>query len=105
MHRHTCNPMTESDIQITVEGTPNPNAAKFVLDRDVPGEGSRSYFDPGAAAADPLAARLFEIDGVRALLLVENFITVTKTGDLEWPDLLDEIEAAIRDALDAPDEL
>ena len=91
-----------SDIQITVEGTPNPNAAKFVLDRDVPGEGSRSYFDPAAAAADPLAARLFEVGGVRALLFVENFITVTKTGDLEWPELLDGIETAIREGLKPP---
>ena len=95
--------MTESSVHITVEGTPNPHAAKFVLDRAVPGEGSRSYFDPEAAAADPLAARLFEVDGIRALLLVENFITVTKTPDLEWPDLVDEIEAAICEALDAPE--
>ncbi len=94
--------MTDSDLQITVEGTPNPHAAKFVLDRDIPGEGSRSYFDPESAAEDPLAARLFEVDGVRALLIVENFITVTKTATLEWPELLDEIEAAILGALSTP---
>ncbi|MDE2877680.1 NifU N-terminal domain-containing protein [Candidatus Palauibacter soopunensis] len=87
--------MTDPDIQITVEGTPNPHAAKFVLDRAIPGEGSRSYFDPESAAEDPLAARLFDVDGVRALLIVENFITVTKTAALGWPDLLDEIEEAI----------
>ena len=97
--------MTEPDIRITVEGTPNPNAAKFVLDRDVPGEGSRSYFDARSASADPLAARLFEIDGIRALLFVENFITVTKTDGAEWPDLLDGIEEAILDALGSPGEL
>lgn len=91
--------MTDPDIQITVEGTPNPHAAKFVLDRAIPGEGSRSYFDPESAADDPLAARLFEVDGVRALLIVENFITVTKTEALGWPDLLDEIEEAILKAL------
>ena len=95
--------MTESSVHITVEGTPNPHAAKFVLDRAVPGEGSRSYFDPEAAAADPLAARLFEVDGIRALLLVENFITVTKTPDLEWSDLVEKIEAAIRASLAAED--
>lgn len=95
----TQDPMTDAGIQITVEGTPNPHAAKFVLDRDIPGEGSRSYFDPESAAGDPLAARLFEVDGVRALLIVENFITVTKTAGLEWPELLDEIEAAILGAL------
>lgn len=97
--------MTDSDIQITVEGTPNPNAAKFVLDREVPGEGSRSYFDADSAADDALASRLFAVDGVRALLIVENFITVTKTAELDWPDLVDELEEAIHDALWIPDEV
>jgi len=85
--------------KISVHGTPNPNAAKFVLDREVPGEGSRSYFDAKSASGDPLAERLFAIDGVRALLLVENFITVTKTDEIEWPDLVEHIETAIRTEL------
>ena len=92
------------DIQISVEGTPNPNATKFVLDRDMPGEGSRSFFDAESAADDPLARRLFEVNGVRALLIVENFVTVTKDADLEWPDLVDELEEALHEALDMPDE-
>ena len=85
--------------KISVHGTPNPNAAKFVLDREVPGEGSRSYFDAKSASGDPLAERLFAIDGVRALLLVENFITVTKTDEIEWRDLVEHIETAIRTEL------
>jgi len=97
--------MTDPGIQITVEGTPNPHAAKFVLDRDIPGEGSRSYFDPESAAEDRLAARLFEVDGVRALLIVENFITVTKNPALEWPAMLDEVEEAIHEGLATPDEI
>lgn len=89
-----------SEIQITVQGTPNPNAAKFVLDRDIPGEGSRSYFDAGTAESDPLAAALFGIEGVRALLIVENFITVTKTADAEWERLVEEVRSVIKDELD-----
>jgi len=92
------------DIKIKVEGTPNPNAAKFVIDRDMPGEGSRSFFDAESAAVDPLASRLFEVEGVRALLIVENFVTVTKDADFEWPDLVDELEEALYEALDLPDE-
>jgi hypothetical protein len=88
--------MSDLRISITVEGTPNPNAAKFVLDRQVPGAGSRSYFDSESAAGDQLAERLFAIEGVRALLLVENFITVTKIDDVEWSELVDRVEAVIR---------
>lgn len=88
-----------SDIQITVEGTPNPNAAKFVLDRELPGGGSRSFFDAESAADDRLAARLFELPGVRALLFVENFITVTKRDDADWENLVEDVKSAIRDGL------
>lgn len=91
--------MRKGEVTIRVEGTPNPNAAKFLLDRDVPGQGSRSYFDAAAAAGDPLAARLFEVDGIRALLFVENFITVTKTNGQEWSDILPDIEGAIRQGM------
>ncbi len=91
--------MPEADINIRVEGTPNPNAAKFVLDRDVPGEGSRSYFNAESATGNPLAERLFRIEGVRALLMVENFITVTKTDGIAWPGLVEAVENAIRTEL------
>lgn len=96
-------PMSDS-VQITVEGTPNPNAAKFVLDRDLPEPASRSFFSKASAEGDPLASRLFAIAGVRALLLVENFITVTKREDHEWPDLVGQVEAAIRAAWEESEE-
>ena len=89
--------MSGTELTITIQGTPNPNAAKFVLDRPVPGEGSRSYFNANAAAADPLAARLFGLDGVRALLFVENFITVTKTDEADW----DALAPSVQDAIEA----
>lgn len=82
-----------------VEGTPNPNAAKFVLDRPLLGEGSRSYFAPGDAEEDPLARRIFEIEGVRAVFMVDDFVTVTKQDDVEWSDIVDQVEEAIRSEL------
>lgn len=88
--------MSGTDVNITIQGTPNPNAAKFVLDRPVPGGGSRSYFDADSAAEDALAARLFELEGVRALLFVENFITVTKADEAEWDALVQDVRTAIQ---------
>ena len=88
--------MTTADLTISIQGTPNPNAAKFVLDRPVPGDGSRSYFDATSAEGDPLARHLFSLDGVRALLLVDNFITVTKTDDADWNDLVQDVQSIIR---------
>lgn len=85
-----------AQLEVKVEGTPNPHAAKFTLDRDLPVEESRSYFDAEAAEGDPLAEGLFGIEGVRALLMVDNFVTVTKAEDAEWEDLVDEITGVIR---------
>lgn len=93
------------DIQITVEGTPNPNAAKFVLNRKVPSEESASYFDAASTQDTTLAARLFEVDGVRALLIVDNFITVTKMAEFEWSDLVDTLVDTIREVFHLLDEI
>jgi hypothetical protein len=88
------------DPSIGVEGTPNPNAAKFTVNRTlVEGGASRSYFDPANAAEDPLAKKLFAIDGVESLLIAENFVTVTKSASVDWDTLVPQIENAIKEAL------
>lgn len=88
------------ELKITVQGTPNPNAAKFTLDRTlVEGGGSRSYFDRAAAEDDPLAGRLLEIDGVESLLIAEDFVTVTKAPAAAWDTLVPQIEDTFREVL------
>lgn len=93
-----------ADVRVTVEGTPNPNAAKFTLDRPLPEAESRSFFDPESAREDPLARRLFEVDGVRALLMVDNFITVTKAEEVDWDELVEEIRPIIESQLGVVEE-
>ena len=66
-----------------IQPTPNPNAAKFVLDQRV-SEQPTSFFNAQAAQDHPLAARLFAIEGVSSLLLLGDFITVNKTADADW---------------------
>jgi hypothetical protein len=84
---------------VQVQGTPNPNAAKFVLDQSVLGDEGRTYFDVKSAEHDLLASRLFEVDGVRALFMVDNFITVTKADEASWDDMVDAIRTSIQEEL------
>ncbi len=89
-----------SRIQIEIESTPNPLAAKFVLGQGTLGSEGRTYFTADAAAADPLARRLFAVEGVRALFMVDDFITVTRAEDTAWDDIVEEVLCAIREELE-----
>lgn len=68
---------------IDVQPTPNPNAMKYVVDKPI-SDSPRSYFNAAAAAGDELAMRLFAIDGVTSLLLLNDFVTVNKRADVKW---------------------
>lgn len=88
-----------TELEIEVQGTPNPKAAKFVLDRPLPYEESVSCFDAADAAGDPLAEALMALDGVEAILMLEDFVTVTRSEETGWDELIDDVKGAIRRAL------
>jgi len=79
---------------VDIQPTPNPNAAKFVLDRPV-AEQPVSFFNPDAAANHPLATRLFAIPGVSSLLFLKDFITVNKQPQTKWPALKRAVKKAL----------
>lgn len=77
-----------------VQSTPNPNAAKFVLDRPVV-EQPMSFFNAGAAKGHQLAEALFAIPGVSSLLLLGDFITVNKAPDAKWNDITPRVKSVL----------
>ena len=80
---------------IQTEATPNPNVLKFLPGREVMGEGSRE-FAAQEAEASPLAAAIFEVDGVDKVFFGPDFVTVTRADDdLDWRQLKAPILAAI----------
>jgi len=87
-------------MPVRYQPTPNPNAGKFVVGRPViEGDASRSYFSADQAASDPLAAALFEIDGVQSLFMVDDFVTVMKTADADWSTLVPRVTSTIEESL------
>lgn len=86
-----------AELEIEVEGTPNPKAAKFILGRPLPFEGSRSCFEPADAQGDPLARGLMALEGVEAILMLDDFITVTRSDDVSWDELVDRVAEVIRE--------
>jgi len=77
-----------------VQPTPNPNAAKFVLDRAV-SEQPISFFNATAAEGHPLAKRLFAVEGVTSLLLLGDFITVNKSPQAQWKDVTKSVKQVL----------
>lgn len=69
---------------IQTEQTPNPATLKFLPGRDVLGQGTADFADVGAAVRSPLAQRLFEIDGITRVFLGSDFVTVSKSDELDW---------------------
>ena len=71
---------------IQTEPTPNPATMKFIPGKPVLTDGTADYRTRDDAEASPLAARLFDIDGVTGVFLGGDFISVTKGGG-EWQHL------------------
>ena len=82
---------------IQTEATPNPEVMKFLPGREVMAEGSRDFRDAGEAAASPLAADLFDLEGVARVFFGPDFVTVGKQPSHDWPHLKAPVLAAIMD--------
>lgn len=81
---------------IQTEQTPNPATLKFIPGKEVMPSGSQDFPNPDSAkGASPLAERLFEVDGVRAVFFGHDFITVTKGDDVEWYELKPSVLGAV----------
>jgi Fe-S cluster biogenesis protein NfuA len=69
---------------IQTEQTPNPATLKFLPGSAVLASGTANFPDREAAERSPLAARLFEVDGVTGVFFGTDFITVAKSDDKDW---------------------
>tara|TARA_Y100001960_G_scaffold210572_1_gene219774 strand:- start:1064 stop:1648 length:585 start_codon:yes stop_codon:yes gene_type:complete len=76
--------MTETVISIKTEKTPNPNTLKYNFNRVLLPNGSAEFLNEEAANKSPLAARVFQIEGVERVFIGTDFIAITKKENVEW---------------------
>ena len=88
-------------LRVTVQPTPNENALKFTINRQVT-QGRSQTFTDANAAAPPLARDLLGIPGVRQVFFLNDFITVTREAGVAWDPVVARAEAVIRQHLGAP---
>jgi NFU1 iron-sulfur cluster scaffold homolog, mitochondrial len=65
------------DIKVLIQPTPNPNAYKFIVNREVKANGNVTYNTPEECGDNFLAKTLFSVEGIQQLYFFENIITAT----------------------------
>ena len=81
-----------------IEETPNPNAVKFILKEPVTHGTTHSFHSAEAAAGDALAGPLFAVGDVSSVFYMDKMITVEKSDEADWDDLLPRLAVPIRAA-------
>ncbi|EEP81727.1 HIRA-interacting protein 5 [Uncinocarpus reesii 1704] len=106
-------PASSRTIFIQTETTPNADALKFipnftVLPKDFPTP-FLEYLSPRSTLApphpSPLAAKLFNVDGVSSVFYGPDFITITKAGDASWAHIKPEVFSLITEAVTSGEQL
>ena len=73
---------------IYTEITPNPASLKFVVDRVIVPIGSADFPTVDQTDDAPLAKKIFDFRFVDGVFFGKNFITVTKTEDFQWEQVI-----------------
>lgn len=81
-----------------IQETPNPNAVKFILKEPVSHGTSHSFKKREDAAGNKLAESLFDIGSVVSVFYMDKMITVEKTDEAEWDEILPDLAVPIRAA-------
>ena len=91
---------------IYMEETPNPATMKFVSNRYIVPDVNRSFEFTSADQCQNslLAQRLFQFPFVTGVFMAGNFITVTKSDLVEWPNIQKEVKAFITEFLNEGNE-
>ncbi|KAJ5085984.1 hypothetical protein N7532_010755 [Penicillium argentinense] len=100
-------PTSKRTIFIQTEITPNPDALKFIPNhRVIPEDFPTSfleYLNPRSTLApphpSPLAAKLLDVEGVTSVFYGPEFITVTKSSDVNWAHIKPEVFSLITQAV------
>ena len=87
-------------ISIYTEMTPNPETMKFVANKLLyPGK-SIDFPDEASAKPSPLAIELFSFPFIRGVFIMANFITLTKTSETDWNDIIPTVKAFLKEYLE-----
>lgn len=87
-------------VSIYTEMTPNPETMKFVANKLLyPGK-SIDFPEEASATPSPLAKELFAFPFIRSVFIASNFVTLTKTPDTLWEDVIPTVREFLKQYLE-----
>ncbi|OSZ82708.1 NifU family protein [Chitinophagaceae bacterium IBVUCB1] len=87
-------------VSIYTEMTPNPETMKFVANKLLyPGK-SIDFPEEASATPSPLAKELFAFPFIRSVFIASNFVTLTKTPDTQWEDVIPTVREFLKQYLE-----
>ena len=80
--------------------TPNPETMKFVANKLLyPGK-SIDFPDVESTGPSPLAIELFGFPFLKSVFIASNFVTLTKTSETDWNDVIPSIRLFLKEWLE-----
>src|SRR3569833_2006110 len=87
-------------VSIYTEMTPNPETMKFVANKLLyPGK-SIDFPDESSAKPSPLAKELFAFPFIKSVFIASNFVTLTKTPETNWDDVIPTVREFLKGYLE-----
>ncbi len=95
--------MAKRQVIMHIEGVPNPNAMKFVLENGILVDQPYEFQDLTTANYSPLARKLLMLRYVKRVMLNDNYVTVVKDerSHIQWDQVLFELRSLIQQHLEA----
>lgn len=93
-------PTTKIPVMIYTEATPNPNTLKFVTNKALLLNDAVEFQTVEETTEAPLAKELFGFDGVTNVFISNNFVTISKTDDLLWAEIMIPIKDFLKKYID-----
>lgn len=88
-------------VSIYTEMTPNPETMKFVANKLLyPGK-SIDFPDESHAKPSPLAGELFAFPFIRSVFIASNFVTLTKTPEAQWEEIIPTVRGFLKEYLES----
>ncbi len=94
------NTTTNIPVMIYTESTPNPNTLKFVTNKALLLNDTVEFQSAEETNEAPLAKALFGFDAVTNVFITNNFVTITKTEDALWTEIMIPIKDFLKKYID-----